>query len=225
MYHGHLHEAFTMTGTKPPPSFLEDLANPRPDPGGGAAAAYVALLALALSEKVTRLELGRCQLGDDRCAFWREQWEALQRLQGSFSRLCRDDVRAYQRLARTSGRGVESEQRQLAILGAIDCPHEMMRTVHLVLQTTFAIGHRCRKHLVGDVLVAVELLGAALQGAYHIASANLPLLREVDKRQVLGAELDRNRDEGLNQLTNVREELTTRLTEAASKQVHFDPCC
>ena len=99
-----------MTGYQPTPSFLEDLASPRPDPGGGAAAAYVALVGLALIEKVSRLELARGKLGDERDTYWRGELQAVRRLQESFSLLCSEDVLAYQRLAGTAGREANSEQ-------------------------------------------------------------------------------------------------------------------
>ena len=214
-----------MTGNKPSPSFLEDLASPRPDPGGGAAAAYVALVALALVEKVSRLELRRGKPGDNRNDYWRDELEAVRHLQGSFSRLCSDDVLAYQQLARTAGGEAKSEQRQAAILGAIDCPQRMMRAVHAALPMALEVGLRCRKHLVGDVLVAVELLGAALQGAHHIASANLSLLKQSGERQPLSEALERDLNTGAHRLMSIREDLTTRLTEAAPREVYVDPCC
>lgn len=214
-----------MTGNQPSLSFLADLASPRPDPGGGAAAAYVALVALALVEKVLQLELRRGKPGDDRNIYWRDELQALRQLQGNFSRLCSDDVLAYQQLARTAGREAKSEQWQAAILGAIDCPQQMMRAAHAALAMALEVGHRCRKHLVGDVLVAVELLGAALQGAHHIASANLSLLQQSGERPPLAEELDRNLTDGIERLATIREDLTARLSEAALRKVYDDPCC
>lgn len=214
-----------MTGNQPSPTFLEDLASPRPDPGGGAAAAYVALVALALIEKVSRLELARGKLDDDRFIYWRDELQAVRYLQGNFSRLCSEDVLAYQRLAGAARGEAKFEQLQAAILGAIDCPRQMMRAVDVALPATLNVGLRCRKHLVGDVLVAVELLGAALQGAHHIAAANLPLLKQSGERQSLSEELDRSLMDGLNRLATIREGLTARLTETAPKQVFDDPCC
>ena len=37
-------------------------------------------------------------------------------------------------------------------------------------------GGNCQPHLISDLLVACEFLGAALTGAYHIACANLSLI-------------------------------------------------
>jgi formiminotetrahydrofolate cyclodeaminase len=185
----------------------------------------VALVALALVEKVSRLELGRGKPGDDRNTYWLDELQAVQQLQENFSRLCSDDVLAYQRLARTAGVETNSEQRQAAVLGAIDCPRQMMRAVHGTLPITLAVGLRCRKHLVGDVLVAVELLGAALQGAHHIASANLSLLKQSGERQPLFEVLERDLNAGAHRLMSIREDLTARLTEAAPREVYVDPCC
>jgi methenyltetrahydrofolate cyclohydrolase len=201
-----------MTESNPSSSFLENLARPQPDPGGGAAAAYTALLALALLEKVSRLELSRHPSGDDRYALWQDQLKVVGGLRVEFARLCRDDVRAYQRLATSITSGEKDpKQRHGAVLGAIDCPHEMIRMVHPALEVGAGVGRFCRKHLVGDVLVSIELLGAALQGAYHIASANLPLLTDVCERQSVGVKLARSRDFGLDLLASIRANLTGRL--------------
>jgi formiminotetrahydrofolate cyclodeaminase len=182
-------------------------------------------VALALIEKVARLELSRGKLDDDRNSYWRDELQAVRHLQESFSRLCSEDVLAYQRLAGTAGGEAKSEQRQAAILGAIDCPRQMIREVHGALPMVLEVGLRCRKHLVGDVLVALELLGATLQGAHHIASANLSLLKQSDERQPLSEALDRNLTDGVDRLASIREDLTARLTGAAPKQVFVDPCC
>jgi formiminotetrahydrofolate cyclodeaminase len=201
-----------VTERNPSVSFLEDLARPQPDPGGGAAAAYTALLALALLEKVSRLELARHHPGKDQYVFWQEQLDAVGRLQADFSRLCREDVLAYQRLATSITSGEKDpKQRHGVVLGVIDCPHEMIRMVHPALDVGAGVGRFCRKHLVGDVLVSIELLGAALQGAYHIASANMPLLTDVCERQSVAVKLARSRDFGLDLLASIRANLTGRL--------------
>ncbi len=206
-------------------SFLEDLAKPRPDPGGGAAAAYTALLGLALLEKVSRLELGRCTSGVELFDYWSDQLDAGRLMQDCFSRLCRDDVLAYQRLAGSRTAAMDATEQQAAVIEAVKCPLLMMSTVHQCLTLTSTIGERCRKHLVGDVLVAMELLGAALQGACHIASANLSLLKPMKAQQALSDELHQNLDRGLNHLAAARAGLTARLITTAPKQVYVDPCC
>jgi formiminotetrahydrofolate cyclodeaminase len=200
-----------MTSNQPLLSFLDDLARPRPDPGGGSAAAYAALVALALGEKVTRLELGRCRPEEAHGIFWGGQLNGIIRLQREFSRLCHRDVLAYQQVARAVAGRAERDQRQAAVEGAIECPRQMMATVRVALTTAQALGTQCRQHLVGDVLVAVELLGAVLLGAQHIAVANVPWLEESQEQTAMLEGLHKELLEGLNHLALVRDELAGRL--------------
>jgi formiminotetrahydrofolate cyclodeaminase len=208
-------EVFAMTSDQLSPSFLDDLAKPRPDPGGGSAAAYAALVALALGEKVTRLELGRCRPEEIQRRFWGEQLHGIMQLQQDFSRLCNRDVLAYQQVARALAGRAEPDQRQAAVEGAIECPREMMATVRVALATAQALGTQCRQHLVGDVLVAIELLGAVLLGAQHIAVANVPWLEESQEQTAMFEGLHKELREGLDHLAAVRDELAGRLLVGA----------
>ena len=77
-------------------SFLQELAQPRPDPGGGAAAAYGARLGLALLEKVVLLEGRRRRPPAGASAFtWEQALARLRRLSAVFSELQEADVQAY----------------------------------------------------------------------------------------------------------------------------------
>ncbi len=60
------------------PDFLTELAQPRPDPGGGAAAAYSARVALGLITKLAKLEHKRARPGGDE--FWRDVQGKVQKL-------------------------------------------------------------------------------------------------------------------------------------------------
>lgn len=212
-------EVFAVTSNQPSPSFLDDLARPRPDPGGGSATAYAALVALALGEKVTRLELGRCRPEQTHRRYWDEQLHGIMQLQQDFSRLCHRDILAYQQVARVLSGRVERDQRQIAVEEAIECPRKVMATVRVALATAQALGTQCRQHLVGDVLVAVELLGAVLMGAQHIAVANVPWLEESQQQAAMLKDLHKQLREGLDHLAVVRNELAGRLLAGAGLQV------
>jgi glutamate formiminotransferase / formiminotetrahydrofolate cyclodeaminase len=204
-----------MTRNQPLASFLDDLARPRPDPGGGSAAAYAALVALALSEKVTRLELGRCRTEEARHRFWGEQIDRIMRLRQDFSHLCSRDVLAYQQVVCALDGRAERIQRQTAVEEAIECPRKIMATVRVALAAAQALGTHCRQHLVGDVLVAVELLGAVLLGAHHIAVANVPWLDEGQEQTERLEGLRKELRGGLDHLAAVRDELAGRLLVGA----------
>ena len=68
-------------------SFLQELAQARPDPGGGAAAAFGARLGLALLEKVVQLEGGRRREPKGKASFtWEEALTQLRQLQETLAK-------------------------------------------------------------------------------------------------------------------------------------------
>ena len=164
-------------------SFLQELAQARPDPGGGAAAAFGARLGLALLEKVVQLEGGRRSEPKGEASFtWEEVLTQLRQLGETLERSQEEDVRAYAKLAaaRTSGGNVAA-----AIREALDCPKRVVLQAGQALELLAWAGGHCRPHLLSDLLVACEFLGAALTGAYHIACANLRLVTPEENRQAL----------------------------------------
>ena len=76
-------------------------------------------------------------------------------------------------------------------------------------------GERCQRHLLSDLLVAGEFLGAALRGAAHIAGANLPLVREEENRCALAAELEQSRRAGEDLYQRVQAGLRARENRSA----------
>jgi len=192
-------------------TFLQDLAQARPNPGGGAAAAYGANLGLALLEKVVRLESQRRQkpAGEARRT-WGEALAQLRRLAESLEKLQEEDVRAYFNLvaARTSG---DAALLTAAVREAVACPRRIMEQAARSLELLAWTGEHCKKHLISDLLVAVELLGAALRGAYHIAGANLPLTANESSRQTLALELRQAWREGEDLYQRVKVGLMDRI--------------
>lgn len=169
-------------------SFLERLAEPQPDPGGGAAAAYGGSLGLALLEKIVRLEHARNRGAGESVNHWRQMLQEIPELSGDFSRLMESDVVAYKALveARCSG---DANQLREAVENAIHCPEKIMLTARRALQLACKVAESCKHHLVADLLVAVGFLGAALRGGHHIALANLPLIKGIGHRQMRQSEL------------------------------------
>lgn len=164
-------------------SFLQELAQARPDPGGGAAAAFGARLGLALLEKVVQLEGGRRSEPKGEASFtWEEVLTQLRQLGETLERSQEEDVRAYAKLAaaRTSAGNVAA-----AIREALDCPKRVVLQAGQALELLAWAGGHCQPHLLSDLLVACEFLGAALTGAYHIACANLRLVTPEENRQAL----------------------------------------
>jgi formiminotetrahydrofolate cyclodeaminase len=190
--------------------FLDDLRRPRPDPGGGAAAAHSALLGIALSEKIVCLERKRFAGKHPESELWEDCFRKVSRLTDSFTRLRSEDVDAYKNLAEALGGGEDAARLHRALAAAIQCPLDIMREARKALDLVEEVGGRCRRFLVADVLVACELLGAAILGACHIAIANLPLIQEASLRARWLEELTRERNLGNERLNGVRADLEVR---------------
>jgi formiminotetrahydrofolate cyclodeaminase len=171
-----------------PPSFLEQLSQPRPDPGGGAAAAYGGMLALALLEKVMQQEAQRPSNQGNR-QVWEGKLAEIQRLTADLERLREGDIRAYAQMAQVRANGSQGREWQEAVEYALQVPQEIMARVEEAMVLVAWAGARCRKHLVSDLQVAREFLGAALLGAYHIAWANLPLVAEEARHKEFSRQL------------------------------------
>lgn len=191
-------------------SFLEELARAQPNPGGGAAAAYGATLALALLMKVLKLELKRPKNETATRLFWEKRLGQVRRLQEELEHLREADVQAYLNLARAQRQG--DLDLASALEEAIDCPQRIMASVVRGLREVAETGERCQKHLISDLHVACEFLGAAFHGAYHIAAANLPLITSLEVRQNHAGNLDGLADQGGLTLRAVRQLLAARIS-------------
>ena len=190
-------------------SFLKALAQARPDPGGGAAAAHSAALGLALLEKVVQLEHQR-QHAEGRPGFpWSDLLGRVRRVGIALRRLQEEDVRAYFQLTKARANG-DPEELAAALEEALACPLRIMQEAQEGLALISQGGARCKLHLVSDLLVACELLGAAWRGAHHIARANLSLMRQESRRAVWAGDLVHTLCTVEDELQQVRAELLER---------------
>jgi formiminotetrahydrofolate cyclodeaminase len=155
--------------------FLDDLSNPEPNPGGGAAAAYSACLGLALLKKVIQLELNRPNLSPELTAVWNDLLEHVDVVGVILRQLLHDDGRAYLDFAEARADGEEGVIAN-ALGRVINVPILIMEESCQGLGLISEAGKHCKRHLLSDLLVAGEFFLAAVQGAYHIARANLCLI-------------------------------------------------
>jgi len=191
-------------------AFLQALAQARPDPGGGAAAAHSAALALALLSKVVQLEHRRQGPGNNPGIPWGDLLTRVRLVSAALLRLQEEDVRAYFKLtqARTSSNSMEVAA---ALEEAVACPLRIMQQAQEGLAIMAQAGAGCALHLVADLLVACELLGAAFRGAHHIARANLPMMNQDSRRAVWDKTLSHTLDAIEAEWQLVRAELLGRL--------------
>jgi formiminotetrahydrofolate cyclodeaminase len=190
-------------------AFLKTLALARPDPGGGAAAAHSAALGLALIEKVVRLEHQRQGPARNPGLPWDDLLARVSVVSAALLRLQEEDVKAYFQFARARTKG-DPESLAAALEEAVACPLRVMQQAQDGLVLMAQVGAGCGVHLISDVLVACELLGAAFRGAHHIARGNLPLMRQDFKRAVWTEELTLTVSAIEAELLQVRAELLRR---------------
>jgi methenyltetrahydrofolate cyclohydrolase len=189
--------------------FLKALAQARPDPGGGAAAAHNAALGIALLEKVVRLEAGRPQPAGEPDFPWDDLLGRVQAVAAALQRLQDEDVAAYFQLMEARAAGGTGAL-AAALEEAVACPLRIMQQAQDGLCLIFQGGARCKFHLVADLLVACELLGASFRGAHHIARANLPLMRQDARRAVWAAHLTHTLSTIESEFEQVRADLLAR---------------
>ena len=125
-------------------------------------------------------------------------------------RLQAEDVQAYFQLTRARTQG-DPDEMAAALEEAVACPVRIMQQAQEGLALMAQGGAGCAPHLVADLLVACELLGAAFRGAHHIARANLPLMRQDSRRAVWDEDLSHTLDALEAELQQVRAELLGRL--------------
>ena len=190
-------------------AFLKALAQARPDPGGGAAAAHSAALGLALLEKVVRLEDRRQGPEGNPGLPWGDLLARVRLVAAALLRLQEEDVKAYFQLTRARTKG-DPEALAAALEEAVACPLRIMQQAQEGLVLLARVGAGCALHLVADLLVAGELLGAAFRGAHHIARANLPLMSQDSRRDVWDEDLSHTSAAIEAELQLVRAELLRR---------------
>jgi formiminotetrahydrofolate cyclodeaminase len=191
-----------------PDSFLTELAKPQPDPGGGAAAAHGALIGLALLKKVFHLEYARAQQKNQALNSWEIKENELFSLSDRIRRLREEDRQIYPRLIQEKKSNSDKKALLRIIEDSIAVPLRIMEAVKEGLTILFWVGARCRKNLKADLLVTAEFLGAALQGAFYIGQANLPLVQEVSVTRAFEQELGDTLQEGMRAFKQVMEILS-----------------
>lgn len=191
-------------------AFLEALAQARPDPGGGAAAAHSGALGVALLVKVVQLELRRQGPLRKPGFSWRGLLARVRLASAALLKLQEEDVRAYGKLTQARASRDPGEL-AAALEEAVACPLRIMQQAQEGLAMMAQAGAGCALHLVSDLLVAGELLGAAFRGAHHIARANLPLMPPDSRRAVWDQALSHTLETLEAEWQSVRAELSGKL--------------
>jgi len=169
-------------------SFIDSLAEPKPVPGGGAAAAHGGCVGLALLEKIVKVELQRSR--DSSESEWKNLLQEVKKSSSNLLQLRDQDGRTYVRFAQTKTFGKGKTEVLEALQQAIECPIRIMEEANEAYHFVARAGRNCKAYLIADLLVVCELLRAAISGAHSIAQANLMLMETSPKRSEYQERLD-----------------------------------
>jgi len=202
-------------------TFLEQLAEPRPFPGGGSAASYVGALALALVEKVVRLEMKRCEVDTEATVIWSGRLSSVANLAAKFQLLSQEDGRAYARMSSIRAHVSEADVIVAAVREAALVP---LQIIHAAAQGCSLISdssRECKTYLVPDLQVSCELLWSVARGAEAIASANVMLMESAANRTELHATLMEAVNDALDEYTKTKAvlEANAPCRSSTSRQV------
>ena len=111
-------------------------------------------------------------------SFWKDLLEQVSSLSKIFFRLCDEDGKSYMLLAETKASRKKESEVAAALVQTIECPMKILEQTHTALSHVSLVAEHCKRHLLSDLQVVCELLGAAGHGAYHICIANLRLMTD-----------------------------------------------
>lgn len=138
--------------------------------------AHAVQVALALTEKVARLEARRRDVSVLDAGFWAGTLATIAGLVEEVQGLKEEDGRAYQEFMEAREPGKSASERRAALARAVEVPLRIMGKAREGLECAAQAGERCRAHLRPDCHAACELLRGACLGARAIARANLAML-------------------------------------------------
>lgn len=174
-------------------TFLDQLGERTPAPGGGAAAgaggaigAAIAAMAAAFSDRKPALD-GQSELAEAVAGQLREHARLLTRLGG-------EDAEAFSDLGRLMAVPKGDPQREAgwadAVEAALTPPRATLAACCEVLRTLDEFLPRCNPRLISDLAVGAVFASAGARAAWWNVKVNLPLVRDEARRAELASEAD-----------------------------------
>jgi methenyltetrahydrofolate cyclohydrolase len=200
-------------------TFIKQLAEPGPFPGGGSAASYVGALALSLVQKVVRLEMKRCEVDTEDTVIWNGRLDSAANLAARFQLLSQEDGRAYARVLSVRAQVHEAHVVMAAVRETALVPIQIIHAAAQGCSLISEISKECKTYLVPDLQVSCELLRAVAGGAEAIALANVMLMESASNRAELHAELMEAVKDARDEYTKTKEVLEAN---ARCQSSHLD---
>lgn len=177
--------------------FIEELASAAPTPGGGAACAYVGVLATCLTSMVGNLTVGKERYRNVE----EEARQKLVQLEGIRERLAnlvRADEEAFAPLAAAyrMPRGTDEERAlreaavQEALYGASEVPLEVMETILEALGVAKFFAYNGNRSALSDIGAAATFARAAAHGVRMTVVANISSMKDEQRARIYKQRMD-----------------------------------
>ncbi len=170
--------------------YLNELASEAPVPGGGSASAYVAALAMGLTQMVGRVSLKRKKkagLSAEEEKKDAQKRAAVQKIVDVLEKSRRDvfqivnlDPQVYQEVLNASGDSAKMED---ALQNSFRLQADLAFLVAMAKEWNAGMMELAAGSIKNDLLVAASLLQAAFVGAYHTAMINVKYMKDEQKKQ------------------------------------------
>ncbi len=165
--------------------YLKELSGSDPVPGGGSVSAYVASLAMGLSQMVSRISLGRKakpSMSPEDIKKEQESLQTIQKILDSLEKTKNDalhivnlDPEIFDAVMKASSK---PEEMETALQNSFRLQADLALLVVMAREWNAALFDLVRGSIKNDLLVAASLYEAAFHGAYHTALINVKYMKE-----------------------------------------------
>lgn len=177
--------------------FIEELASAAPTPGGGAACAYVGVLATCLTSMVGNLTVGKERyrnVEEEAC----QKLVQLEGIRERLANLVRADEEAFAPLAAAyrMPRGTDEERAlreaavQEALYGASEVPLEVMETILEALGVAKFFAYNGNRSALSDIGAAATFARAAAHGVRMTVVANISSMKDEQRARIYKQRMD-----------------------------------
>ncbi|MSR77715.1 MAG: hypothetical protein EXS63_05755 [Candidatus Omnitrophica bacterium] len=170
--------------------YLEELSSSQPVPGGGSVSAYVASMAMGLTQMVGRVSLGRKKkpgLGSEEEQKEQNNLQTVQKVVDSLEKTKKDafqivdlDPEIFDSVMKASG---NPEQMEDALQNSFRLQADLALLIVMAREGNSALADLVKGSIKNDLLVSAALYGAAFQGAYHTALINVKYMKNPERKQ------------------------------------------
>jgi len=170
--------------------YLNELSSAEPIPGGGSVSAYVAALAMGLTQMVGRISIARKKktgLSTEEERKEAENRKTIEKIVHSLEKVRRDafqivnlDPQVYQDVMAASG---DPEKMEDALQNSFRLQADLAFLVVMAREWNASLAGLVKGSIKNDLLVSAALFEGAFRGAYHTAMINAHYMKNADQKQ------------------------------------------